>query len=263
MNKPMGAVFDDLEGKHVLITGGAGGIGEGLTRAFAGQGCRVSVLDKDEKSGRALANECTTAGAKVGFYPVELTDADSLTALLGDIVGQKGPVNVLVNNAGWDPRYDVLKMSHEEWDSLFKLNVGHYFTTCRELIPAMKEAGGGSIIMTTSVIIDLAWKELTCYAATKMAIVGMVRSLARAVGQDNIRVNGVAPGWVMTERQIKELCPPKVQARVRNEYQILPLLITPQNLAPTYLFLASRASQPITSQILTVDAGLGHFTQPD
>ena len=258
----MSVLFEDLKGKHVLITGGAGGIGEGLTTAFMQQGCKVTILDKNREAGDALVKRCRAQGAPVTFYEVDLTQTERLVALLAAIVREHGAVNVLINNAGWDPRYDVFKMTEQEWDSLFELNVKHYFITCRELVPGMKEAGGGSIIMTSSVMHHLAWAECTCYTATKSAIIGMVRSFARAVGQDNIRVNGVAPGWIMTERQLKEMITPEVQKRVRNEMQILPMLLKPEDLAPTYLFLASDASKPITSQVITVDAGLGHFPQP-
>lgn len=146
-------------------------------------------------------------------------------------------------------------MTYQEWDELFKLNVGHYFITCRELIPGMKRNGGGSIIMVTSCNFWVGSGDLTCYTATKAAIVGMVRSLAREVGKDMIRVNAIAPGWVMTERQLKERISPLQKKKLCEEDQILPVLLTPQDMAGTFLFLASDQSRVITRQTLAVDAG--------
>jgi len=251
----MGAIFEDLKGKHVLITGGTGGIGGGLTPAFAEQGCRVSILGRDGAKGQALADACSAKGGRVNYYQVDVTQTDRLVEVLKKVVIDLGNVNVLINNAGWDPRYDIVKMTEQQWDDLFKLNVGHYFITCRELIPGMIDAGGGSIIMTTSHQFWIAFPELTAYSATKGAIIGMVRSLARAVGKHHIRVNALAPGWVMTERQLREMVTPEIKEKLFNEQQILPMYLKPEDLAPSYLFLASDASRPITRQTLVVDAG--------
>jgi NAD(P)-dependent dehydrogenase (short-subunit alcohol dehydrogenase family) len=251
----MSAVYEDLKGKHVLITGGAGGIGGGLTPAFAAQGSRVTILDKDVERARALVKESRAEGGDVHFYQVDLTQTDELVGVLQQVQNDLGTVSVLINNAGYDPRYSLIEMTEQQWDDLFKLNVGHYFITCRELIPGMIEAGGGSIIMTTSHQFWIAFPNLTAYNATKAAIIGMVRSLAREVGQHFIRVNALAPGWVMTERQLREMVTPEIQEKLFNEQQILPMYLTPEDLAPSYLFLASDASKPITRQTLVVDAG--------
>jgi NAD(P)-dependent dehydrogenase (short-subunit alcohol dehydrogenase family) len=109
--------------------------------------------------------------------------------------------------------------------------------------------------MTTSHQFWIAFPELTAYSATKGAIIGMVRSLARAVGKHHIRVNALAPGWVMTERQLREMVTPEIKEKLFNEQQILPMYLKPEDLAPSYLFLASDASRPITRQTLVVDAG--------
>ena len=251
----MGVIFEDLKDKHVLITGGTGGIGGGLTPAFADQGCRVSILGRDAAKGQALAEACNEKGGRVHYYQVDATHTVRLVEVLKQIVSDLGTVNVLINNAGYDPRYDMLQMTEAQWDDLFKLNVGHYFITSRELIPGMIDAGGGSIIMTTSCMHWIAFPELTAYTATKSAIIGMVRSLARSVGKHHIRVNAIAPGWVMTERQLREMVTPEIKEKLFKELQILPIYLKPEDLAPSYLFLASDAAKPITRQTLVVDAG--------
>jgi len=251
-------IYPDLEGKHVLITGGAGGIGAAVVKAFVQQRCRISVLDKDIEAGERLADRIESPSAlvdQIHFHHVELTNEDDLVAVLDQAQEEFGPVSVLINNAGWDPRYSITEMTTEQWDSLFKLNVGHYFLTCRQLIPAMRDNGGGSIIMTASCQFWIAAARLACYTATKAAIMGFVKSLAMEVGGDGIRVNGVAPGWVMTERQLKEMVTPEIQKKLLDEWQALPFFLTPQLLAPAYVFLASDASKAITRQTLLVDAG--------
>jgi NAD(P)-dependent dehydrogenase (short-subunit alcohol dehydrogenase family) len=249
----MGVTYEDLRGKHVLVTGGAGGIGAAVVEAFAGQGCRVSVLDRDAAAGERLA---ASLGKDVRFHAVDLTDFEALVPLLRRIEGEWGVVDVLVNNAAYDPRFDITKMSWEEWEGLFKLNVGHYFITCRELIPGMKRRGtGGSIILLTSCNFWIGSGDLTCYTATKAAIVGMTRSLAREVGKDMIRVNAVAPGWVMTERQLRERIDAAQMTKLQNEDQILPMRLEPADVAGVFLFLASDQARAITRQTLAVDAG--------
>lgn len=251
----MPATFHDLRNKHVLITGGAGGIGGAVSAAFAEQGARVSVLDSDNRAGEVMVALSKVKGTHVRYYPIDLTDFDRLVPLLHQIEVEEGPADCLINNAARDPRYDTTKMSWQEWESLFKLNVGHYFITCRELIPGMKRNEGGSIIMVTSCNFWIGGGELTCYTATKAAIVGMVRSLAREVGKYMIRVNAIAPGWVMTQRQLKERISPLQKEKLRNEDQILPVLLTPEDMTGTFLFLASDQSRVITRQTLAVDAG--------
>lgn len=251
----MGAVFEDLKGKHVLITGGTGGIGGGVTPAFAEQGSIVSTLGRDPKKGQAMVEKCKGLAGEVHYYQCDVTDAEGLVGTLKKIREDHGMVHVLVNNAGWDPRYDTTKMTVEQWDHLFALNIRHYFITCRELLPDMIASGAGSIIMTTSHQFWIAFGELACYNSTKGAIIGFVRALAREVGKHNVRVNALAPGWVMTERQLREMITEERKQKLFYEEQILPMALTPEDLAPSYLFLASDASKPITRQTLVVDAG--------
>jgi NAD(P)-dependent dehydrogenase (short-subunit alcohol dehydrogenase family) len=248
----MSAVYEDLRDQHVLISGGSGGIGAGLTRAFAAQGSRVSVMDRDEEAGRQIAAEL---GGAMRCYPVELTDEAAVVSTVGQIIEDSGDVGVLINNAGTDPRMTVESMSLADWEGMFQKNVGHYFLLCREILPSMRRAGGGSVIMTSSVQHWLGMDGLACYTATKSAIVGFVKALAGEWGRDGIRVNGVAPGWVMTERQQREMITPEVKNSLLKEWQCIDEAITPERLAEVYLFLASDASAVVTRQVILADAG--------
>ncbi|NJM73846.1 MAG: SDR family oxidoreductase [Scytonema sp. RU_4_4] len=251
----MNPIYPDLKNKHILITGGSNGIGEALTRSFAAQTKEVTILDQDYNKGLVIAKECEKYNCKVNVYCVDLTDTSALTSTLAQIKKERPVVNVLINNAGYDPRYPLLEMSEQAWNDLFQLNVTHYFITCRELLPDMIDAGGGSIIMTSSHQVWVANPDLIAYNATKAAIIGMVRSLAEAVGKHYIRVNAVAPGWIMTERQLNQWVTPEAKYKTIHEQQSIPIELTTNELVGTYLFLASDSSRAITRQTIVVDAG--------
>ncbi len=251
----MNPIYPDLKDKHVLITGGSNGIGEALTRAFAEQAAVVTILDKDYDRGLAIAKECESFGCQVNTYSVDLTDTSALTETLTKIRKERPVVDVLINNAGYDPRYPLLEMSEKQWNDLFQLNVVHYFITCRELLPDMINAGRGSIIMTSSHVVWVAKPDMIAYNTTKAAIIGMVRGLATTVGKHHIRVNAVAPGWIMTERQLNQWVTPEAKHKNLHEQQLIPIEITTDELVGTYLFLASDTSRAITRQTLVVDAG--------
>jgi NAD(P)-dependent dehydrogenase (short-subunit alcohol dehydrogenase family) len=251
----MNPIYPDLKDKHVLITGGSNGIGEALTRAFAEQAAVVTILDKDYNRGLAIAKECESFGCQVNTYSVDLTDTSALTETLTKVRKERPVVDVLINNAGYDPRYPLLEMSEKQWNDLFQLNVVHYFITCRELLPDMINAGRGSIIMTSSHVVWVAKPDMIAYNTTKAAIIGMVRGLATTVGKHHIRVNAVAPGWIMTERQLNQWVTPEAKHKNLHEQQLIPIEITPNELVGTYLFLASDTSRAITRQTLVVDAG--------
>jgi len=250
------AQYPDLNGKSVFITGGAQGIGAALVTAFAQQGARVAFLDRAVEAGTALQQQLFQTGHDVTFQAVDLTDEHALVASLEIALASHGAPYALITNAGYDPRYDILKMTTNEWEHLFRLNVGHYFITCRTCLPSMIAQRRGSIIMTSSANIWLGGEGLACYSATKAANMGFVRSLAAEVGRHQIRVNSVAPGWVMTERQMNTVATEADRAWLVEKGQLLPYLLQPADMAPTFLFLASDASRAITRQTLLVDGGL-------
>lgn len=252
----MAVIYPDLLGKHVLITGGANGIGEAVSRAFVDNQARVSILDKDAERGRTLVDELNTSRELAHFYEVDLADEKQLVDVLRRTDQERGCVDVLINNAAYDPRYNLLEQTTEQWDELFALNVRHYFLTCRELLPRMIERGkGGSIVMVSSICHFITPPDVVCYTATKSAILGLVRSLGRQVGPHRIRVNAVAPGWVMTERQRRDWVTPQIEEKIKHEWQSLPELLTPEDVVPAFLFLASDVSRAMTRQTLLVDAG--------
>ena len=252
------ANYSGLTGRVVLITGGASGIGAAFVRAFAGQQARVAFLDIDAEAGEALvrevAGECGTAPL---FVPCDLLDIEALRAAMATVHAKLGDAAVLVNNAANDKRQVLSEVTPNEFDWMIGVNLKHVFFAAQAVVPQMQARGGGSIINMSSIAWMRGGPALPVYAAAKAAIVGFTNSLARLVGPDRIRVNAIAPGMVITERQRKLWYPDEKQIAEIRTRQAIPDAVTPDDIARMALFLASDDSMRITRQCFQVDAGLG------
>jgi NAD(P)-dependent dehydrogenase (short-subunit alcohol dehydrogenase family) len=250
--------YPGLAGRVVLITGGASGIGAAFVRAFAGQGARVAFLDIDEPAGRALAADVGPGSDTAPlFVPCDLLDIDALRAAMAEVHRTLGDAAVLLNNAANDQRHVLAKVTPAEFDWMVGVNLKHVFFAAQAVVPQMQARGGGSIINMSSVAWMRGAPALPVYAAAKAAIVGFTNSLARSAGPDRIRVNAIAPGMVITERQRRLWYPDeRVIAEFRTR-QAIPDAVTPEDIASMALFLASDESQRITSQCFRVDGGIG------
>ena len=252
------ANYSGLAGRVVLITGGASGIGAAFVRAFAGQKARVAFLDIDAEAGEALvrevAAECGTAPL---FVPCDLLDIEALHAAMAKVHAKLGDAAVLVNNAANDKRQVLSEVTSNEFDWMIGVNLKHVFFAAQAVVPQMQARGGGSIINMSSIAWMRGGPALPVYAAAKAAIVGFTNSLARLVGPDRIRVNAIAPGMVITERQRKLWYPDEKQIAEIRTRQAIPDAVTPDDIARMALFLASDDSMRITRQCFQVDAGLG------
>jgi NAD(P)-dependent dehydrogenase (short-subunit alcohol dehydrogenase family) len=250
----MGAIYPDLKGKTVLVTGGASGIGAAMVEAFAGQGARVGFVDLDTAAGEKLVAKLREAGAEVRFEPLDLRDIDALKRGVAAVRAALGPIGVLVNNAARDDRHATEQVTDAYFDDRIAVNLKHQFFASQAVIPDMKAAGGGSIICFSSIVPRIGLGGMPIYAAAKSAVIGLARSLARDHGPDNIRVNVVAPGWIMTERQLTMWLTPEADA-MRAERQCLTRRIMPEDVARLALFLGSEDSSAITGQTHIVDGG--------
>ena len=252
------ANYSGLAGRVVLITGGASGIGAAFVRAFAGQQARVAFLDIDAEAGEALVREvaggCGTAPL---FVPCDLLDIEALRAAMATVHAKLGDAAVLVNNAANDKRQVLSEVTPNEFDWMIGVNLKHVFFAAQAVVPQMQARGGGSIINMSSIAWMRGGPALPVYAAAKAAIVGFTNSLARLVGPDRIRVNAIAPGMVITERQRKLWYPDEKQIAEIRTRQAIPDAVTPDDIARMALFLASDDSMRITRQCFQVDAGLG------
>ncbi|MXU65032.1 SDR family NAD(P)-dependent oxidoreductase [Oceanomicrobium pacificus] len=246
----MPANYPDLEGRTVFITGGAAGIGAAMVRGFAGQGARVAFVDIDEAAGTALAEETGAA-----FTPCDIRDVDRLEEIIAATGARFGPVRVLVNNAANDQRHDVEEVTPDYWRERLSINLDHVFFAARAARRQMGPEGGGAIINYGSTNWLVGGTGMIAYQAAKSAIHGITKGLCNEFGPDNIRVNCILPGWVMTERQLA-LWMDEDGARWLSERQALPGRISPENVADMALFLASDAAAMCSGQFFTVDGGM-------
>jgi NAD(P)-dependent dehydrogenase (short-subunit alcohol dehydrogenase family) len=242
------AIYPSLEGRRVLVTGGASGIGAEMVRGFALNGAQVAVLDIDRAAGEAVAEE---HAPRVRFVECDLSDVGALRAAVEEV----GPVTVLINNAADDQRYAFDDITPEQWDATQAVNLRHQFFMAQAVIPRMRAVGGGSIVNLSSV----AWRRgssgLVAYATAKAGVVGLTNALATAVGGDRIRVNAIAPGAVMTQRQMRLWHTPETREQLVAA-QAIPRDVTERDIAAAALFLAADDSRMITRQCLYVDGGL-------
>jgi len=250
----MAAIYPDLEGKPVLVTGGATGIGASIVRAFARQKAKVGFLDIAREPAEKLAAELTAGGASVHFEHCDLTDIAALRSAIDRIKSKIGSVRVLVNNAAHDERHPTLEVTPEFWDGRIAVNLKHQFFAAQAVLPEMREAREGSIINFGSVSWMIGQGGMAAYTAAKSAVLGLTRSLARDFGPDNIRVNAIAPGWIMTERQLEKWVTPEGEAEIMKS-QCLKRKLVPDDISRVVLFLASEEAAACTNQQYVVDGG--------
>jgi NAD(P)-dependent dehydrogenase (short-subunit alcohol dehydrogenase family) len=244
------ATYPSLEGKRVLITGGATGIGAGLVEAFAAQGSHVAFVDVAEEAGQALAERL---GARTHFRRCDLTDVATLPGTIGALVEKLGGLDVLVNNAANDDRHTIAEVTPAYWDDRMAVNLRHLFFAAQAAVPHLKAAGGGAIVNFGSISWHLGLPDLVLYQTAKAAIEGMTRSMARDLGRDNIRVTTIVPGNVQTPRQEKWYTP-EGEAEIVSA-QCLDGRIQPADVAALALFLASDDARMCTGHEYFVDAG--------
>jgi D-xylose 1-dehydrogenase len=246
----MSALYPDLADRSVLVTGGADGIGRTIAEAFLAQGSRVAVLDID---GEKLATLCVKFPALTAEV-ADLRDIPVTQAAILRLVARAGPFTVLVNNAAHDDRHAFDTLTPEAWDERMAVNLRHIPFVTQAVLPGMREQCGGSIITLGSNSWMKGASGLIAYTTAKSAITGFTRSMARELGPLGIRVNAIAPGWVLTERQLAMWSTP--EKRLANlDQQALKHEIVSSDIADAVLFLASNSARSITGQQLVVDAG--------
>lgn len=252
MNRP--AVFPDLERASVFITGGGSGIGAALTDGFLAQGARVAFVQRSDASD-FVSEMAARHGQAPLFIRCDITDISALSAALDQAAATHGPVTVLVNNAANDQRCAALDYSEADWDAAQAINLKSYFFACQAVVPGMRDAGGGRIVNFTSISYMMGMAGLVAYTTANSAINGMTRSLAREFGRDGIRVNALAPGWVLTERQMDKWASEEGLAAFADK-MCLDRHLEPRDMVGPCLFLASSASAAMTGQALVVDGGV-------
>ncbi len=248
------ATFHDLKDASVFITGGGSGIGASLTEGFLRQGAKVAFVQRSDSNAFCDAMEKET-GRRPLFIPCDITGIAALKAAIDRATEAHGPVTVLVNNAANDKRHKTLETDEEFWDWSMAINLKAYFFAAQAVIPGMQAAGGGSIINFSSISYMMGNAGYPLYVTANSGINGMTRTLAREFGQDRIRVNALAPGWVLTQKQ-KELWVTPEGLAAHLDRQCLKDTLAPEDIVGGVLFLASGLSKMMTGQALVIDGGV-------
>ena len=251
MTSPYSAVrYSSLQGRSVLITGGASGLGAAMVEAYVEQGARVAFLDIDVASGTALASR---TGAR--FLECNLLDIDTLRRTVREVEATQDGVSVLINNAGKDDRQALETIEPADWHRHLAFNLDHQLFASQAVAQGMAQRGGGSIIMLGSVSWMRGRPGMAGYTTAKAAINGLTRTLARELGPTGVRVNCIVPGAILTERQKALWLTPEKDAEFIG-LQALKFRLTAEHVARMALFLGSQESEGCTGANFVVDAGL-------
>jgi NAD(P)-dependent dehydrogenase (short-subunit alcohol dehydrogenase family) len=248
----MKRIYPDLKNKNVLISGGSSGLGLAIAKAFGSCEANVVIVGRNKEKLQQAASEI---GENVLCVPFDLTRIDHLSELVHQVNGSVGEIDILVNNAGINLKKDALRVSNREYDEIIRTNQTAVFALTREVGRGMVERGSGNIIMISSMASQYGIPKVVAYTASKSAVEGMTRALAVEWSPVGVRVNCIAPGFIVTEMSAKALDNDlerrgRVLARTP-----MGKFGEPGDIAEAALFLASRQSKFITGIVLPVDGG--------
>ncbi|MCH9780664.1 MAG: SDR family oxidoreductase [Alphaproteobacteria bacterium] len=243
-------IFSDLEGQTVLITGGGSGIGASLVLGFLRQGCCVHVVDLNSAPLLALAGP--EPHDRLRIWHEDVTSKGVFERILEE--GCDNKVDVLVNNVANDLRHSIEELPVEEWPSLIEVNLMAGLYATRAIATGMCQRNHGAIVNIGSNSAMMGMEGLPLYVACKGAVHAVTKSLARTYGHYDVRVNGLVPGWVFTDKQQRLWATPEDVDRCLSE-QALKRRLIPEDMISPVLFLASQASRSITGTLLVADGG--------
>jgi len=246
--------FHDLQDSSVFITGGGSGIGASITEGFIEQGAKVAFVQRSNAS-EFVEQMQQKHGVSPLFIQCDITDVDALQTAMKQVEKAHGTITTLVNNAANDARHSLQEYSQEQWDMGMAINLRPHFFTAQAASPGMRAQGHGSIINFSSASYLMGNAGYPGYVASKAAITGLTRALARELGPDKIRVNSLVPGWVLTQKQMDMWATPE-DLSAHLDKQCLKEHLAPRDIVDATLFLASQASRMMTGQALVVDGGV-------
>jgi 3-oxoacyl-[acyl-carrier protein] reductase len=242
-----------MKHKVAIVTGAAAGIGAGAAKLFAENGAHVFLGDLDGARVKKVAADLRAKGGSAFGFEANAGSRDAMAAVVEDAISRFGRIDILINNAGIYPRQPFLEMTEEQWDTMQDINLKSVFHCTKLVLPHMVKQRAGAIVNISSVTFFTGLQNLTHYIASKGAIIGFTRALAREVGVHNVRVNCITPGAIETEGERKLMS--KQEADKVIELQSLKRRISPLDLARVCLFLSTELSDAMTGQILNVDGG--------
>lgn len=242
-----------LKDKVAIITGSTKGIGKETAITFAREGAKVAICGTREDAIKEVVSEIEAMGAEALGFKVDVSKRAQVDEMVAEVKKAWGRVDILVNNAGVTADAMLKKMTEEQFDKVININMKGVFNCAQAVLDIMTEQGSGVILNATSVVGLYGNVGQTNYAAAKWGVIGMTKTWAKELGRKGIRVNAVAPGFIMTP--MTEAVPEKVLDMMK-EKAPLQRLGNPEDIANAYLFLASDEASFVTGTVLSVDGGL-------
>jgi meso-butanediol dehydrogenase / (S,S)-butanediol dehydrogenase / diacetyl reductase len=246
-----------LEDKVCIVTGGATGIGEATAALLAREGAKVAVGDVNTVEGSQTVEAITKEGGEATFIECDVSKQEDAARLVSETVEAFGKLDVLFANAGINPNEgNVVDMDPEVWRRIFAINVDGVFFTCRAAIPELRRSGGGRIIVTASPSSFMGWPGNAAYIASKGAVMSLVRAMAMDHAKENIRINAIIPGLIMSPLGQEWLRNQDDPEAVRANFHPIGRVGEPEDVAPIVAYLASDESAFSTGSPFFVDGGL-------
>jgi NAD(P)-dependent dehydrogenase (short-subunit alcohol dehydrogenase family) len=247
-----------LSGKTALITGGAGGMGRAASLMFAAEGARVAILDIQERAGRETERAIIEAGGEALFMKTDASKGEAVDRAVHEVNDRFGPIDVLFSHAGTIIVKPLHETTEADYDRLMDINVRSAFLVCKAVIPQMIEAGGGSIVITSSIGGEKGFSLEALYCMTKGAVLQLARSIATEYRDRGIRCNAVCPGFVKTDHGLREIKELDGLGQKWNEADLTAAQVRicePEEVAAAALFLASDEASFVNGTALYVDGG--------
>ncbi len=243
-----------VKDKVAIVTGGSSGIGKAIAMKLAAHGAKVTIVGMSSEKGEKAVKEILEAvpGSQVNFYAADVSDGEQADHVVKKVLDKEGHIDILVNNAGITRDKLLMKMQAEDWDRVLDVNVKSCYNFCKAVTRPMMRARSGRIINMSSVIGMTGNSGQVNYSASKAAVIGFTKALAKELASRNIHVNCIAPGFIetpMTDRLSQEQKKEILSAIPMRRYG------DPEDVANVALFLASGLSNYVTAQVVTVDGG--------
>lgn len=239
--------------KIAIVTGGSNGIGKATVRKFVAEGAKVAIWDVSDAAGKELQAELAAGGAEVIYQHVDTTHPEEIEAAVAAVKAAYGRIDILINNAGITRDATLLKMTGEQWQTVIDVNLTGVFNCIKEVAPIMVEHGSGCIINASSVVGLYGNFGQTNYSATKGGLIAMTKTLSKELGRKGVRVNAVAPGFILTD--MVSAMPPEVLEKMAAKVP-LNRLGQPDDIANVYVFLCSDMAAYINGATISVDGGI-------
>jgi len=241
-----------LKGEHALITGGGTGLGYAIAASMCAAGAVVTIVGRREAP---LREACEQLGANAGFISADITQTETIPALVAEATKARGPISILVNNAGIHLKKPALETSDQEFQSVLQTHVNAAFAMTRECARGMVERQKGSVLFMASMTSFIGMPSVVSYSAAKSAYLGLVRTLSNEWAASGLRVNGIAPGWIGSDMLEQALA--KDPARRDRILQRIPTHTfgQPEDIGSAAVYLSSPAARYVNGVVLPVDGG--------